>query len=609
LGEVETVGRLLRERRWDEALRTYEDFSRRRDLAWGDPEVQGRLREIWQGEAPEELKNYSRCKEQYTSPGKARMSAFASLIFKIAARCKRRGKAGAGKMSAPAAETRNWWEGMEVKKVVEALFWASQNLGPAEYDQATEMMVSLLSSEVPAKGTSQARQSAEELSPEATPAGGASQSNQPAAKLSPEASTGGVPQPDQSGEKPTPLLVADEAARALCGLGEGVRRWLWDARFEPLEKFGEWPNFVALRDLRAKPRPRPSLWRGPRPAEREEVWKVLDAWGLARNPFGPEWAEGDPALPDLAYHPSWWEGVKQPEPALIVGAPGSGKTATALLLAHDWMNETSSQIFPVYASLSLTVPLTVETAGQKFSRLLGQALLEYLALDPEAFREAELPEQASAARLLMLTLGPKDRLAAAFAQAGLSCAQGIGSVLLEEISDLATVRPEIPDLFALLGRARPAGREATVFLLDPSLEAKPKELAGRLQPLLDLALPLARLGVYLKVFLSPDPARRARWEGKTFRIAWGEEDLEEMLKTRLQRSGRASSLNAEASQKLREKVGDVDQWLVRKARGSPRELVRLGNRLLEAVGRHSEDPRILPGDLAMVEGRSEEEEG
>ncbi|MGC8958884.1 MAG: hypothetical protein ACP5OO_03745 [Chloroflexia bacterium] len=509
LGEVEEVGRLLREHKWLEAFHLYGDFRCRRDRAWGDPEVQDRLREIWRREAPDPLQVYADCLEPCPQPD-----------------------------APPPA----WWEEAGgVQKVLEALFWAGQNLGGKEYDRATEMMVSLL-------------------------------------------------------RHPGAAATAGQALRQLHLQGEPVQRWLWDSRFErPLTSEEEWAT--PLRNLRTKPRPRPALWRSPRPADRAEVQEVFQAWGFTRNPFGPETAEMEGDLPKIGYEPPAWETLRRLEPTLVVGAPGSGKSAAALLLAHRRL-EGAAEPFPVYASLSLPHPADAERVLSGLSRLLAGALVEYLALDPDAFLRAERPERANMAGLLLSLFGPRECLAARFSRAGLSCRAGVGNALLEEMAALA--EPTDPgnwDLLTLLGRARPAGREVTVFLLEPRVEGRPWEFAGRLPPLLDLALPLARLGVYLKVFL-PDAVHPLDWRGHTFRLLWSEEELREMLRRRLRGCGRGEgTLDGLASQETRARVQDVDLWLVRQARGSPRELVRLGNRLLEIVARHLEDACILPDDL------------
>lgn len=519
LGEVETVGQRLREGRWGEALRYYTDFRHRRALAWGDREVQERLRDIWEREAPELLRDYAECLEQ----------------------CPR-----------PDAPPSGWWEEKVggVEKAVEALFWAGQNMSREDYDRATEMMTSLLS-------------------------------------------------------HPEVAVMAGQALlQLLPHQKEAVKRWLWDRRFEkPLESDEEWAK--PLRELRAEPRTRPPLWRSPRPADRDGVQQVLQKWRLKKNPFGPEAAEMEADLPKIGYEPPAWEALKRLEPTLIVGPAGSGKSAAALLRAHGWLKEIADP-FPVYASLSLPNPANTETMLSNLSRLLAGALVEYLALDPDAFLAAERPERAGMAGLLLSLFGPKERLAARFAQAGLSCSEGVGNALLEEMAALAEpLGPGNWDLFPLLGRARPAHREVTVFLLEPQVEGKPRDFAGRLQPLLDLALPLSRQGVYLKIFL-PDTVRPMGWEGNTFHLRWSEDDLLAMLQTRLLTSGlRGGTLNEKASHDTLARVSDVDRWLVERVQGSPRELVRLGNRLLEIVAKHPEEPRIFPADLEQLDSGRE----
>ena len=517
LEEIEKIGQDLQKHHWGEALRSYEEFTRRRGPIWESRDVQGRLRDVWEKGAHEALRYYANCLEQ----------------------CPR-----------PDAPPSGWWENVGgVEKAVEALFWAGQNMSREDYDRATEMMTSLLS-------------------------------------------------------HPEVAVMAGQALlQLLPHQKEAVKRWLWDRRFEkPLESDEEWAR--PLSNLRAEPRTRPPLWRSPRPADRDGVQQVLQKWGLKKNPFGPEAAEMEADLPKIGYEPPAWEALKRLEPTLIVGPAGSGKSAAALLLAHRWLERTTEP-FPVYASFLLPNPANAETMLSNLSRLLAGTLVEYLALDPDAFLEAELPERAGMAGLLLSLFGPKERLAARFAQAGLSCSEGVGNALLEEMAALA--EPLCPgnwDLFPLLGCARPVHREVTVFLLEPQVEGKPREFAGRLQPLLDLALPLSRLGVYLKIFL-PDAVRPLDWKGNTFRLSWSEKNLQEMLEIRLRYGQREETPDASSSSENQKKVQDIGPWLVRQARGSPRELVRLGNRLLEIVAKHPEEPRIFPADLEQLDSGRE----
>ncbi|HIP96810.1 MAG TPA: hypothetical protein EYH32_06295 [Anaerolineae bacterium] len=135
----------------------------------------------------------------------------------------------------------------------------------------------------------------------------------------------------------------------------------------------------------------------------------------------------------------------------------------------------------------------------------------------------------------------------------------------------------------LIGKARPAGLTCTYIFLDlPSVLCRwnLSTVTASLQPLLEIAMPLASRGVYLKAFL-PDRLREGlagAWFEEPISLVWSDNDLLEMLRRRLTGVVKIESLEQICDAEARQLA--PDERLVRAAKGSPRELVRLGNRML-----------------------------
>ncbi len=664
LGEVDRLRQLLRKRRWNEALRTYRDFSGRRGLAWGDPEVQKWLAEVWERDAPAHLREFHDL-ERFEET--------------------RKNDGGNGSAEEGAEETGAGEEGGPAKKVGKQPHVGREQdregMGPAKVEpsKATEAQVTNGRAQAeppPAPVDDQVAGDATELSPSAEPerteeardhpspevpaqeelSENTDQANAieeqppvgeqkaPAAKK-PAVGPGRRPAPpDSETEKSrerwwqqtdrTPreitqtLLWAsqnleeeyDRATEMMVSLltpetitevkpvleQDEARDWLRDSRFEgpleALEKDSEAKKWAgALLEQRSKPRIvriEPLLWSVPRFPDSPAVQELLKTQQATFNPFGPERAEQDPSLPAYGVKPSWWNRVQVPEPTLIWGSAGSGKTATALLLAYDWFK--GNDLFPaIYTAVS---PFLLPYAAlDHLGELLARALVEYLALAPSAFNEAELPQQVAMAQLLLLRLGPRDRLGKHLARAGLSCEQGIGARLLSQIDHLGPAKEDLleyrnADILDLLRLARPGRRWGIVYLLDPAVEQLRNDAAWRLAPLLNLAEGLSRVGVYLKVFLPKDIRLPVRWDGEEVQITWSSEELEEMLQQRLEEAIGPEGLSKIMSRQACEGYSQVSKYLADLAKGSPRRLVQLGNRLLELAAQDKEK-QIQPEHL------------
>ncbi len=442
----------------------------------------------------------------------------------------------------------------------------------------------------------------------------------------------------------------------------------------------------------------PPWWLGFWRAEREQDAPAVAAWcqraGLRFNPFGPEEAELDPLLP--AYWVDTFSQNTQGRRATLVwGAPGSGQTAAAMLLAYRCTYPPSSPYeagaFPVYWNpFDRAAARAARSLEESLIKAAAATLARYLASHPAHFTALQEGRKGRIARLLTFWAGSPERLAQTWRAEGPD-----SGVPNELVRDVVQHCPEpVPDgTMGLLNGAWPQGFDSLYLILDasafptsnlpraegeataelyipqlrrelemlcPTIEdvktlcsdlgigyddlaaserrGKIRELVlackrqerlsdlvrwmreqgsmaspapiEDLQSLLGMVTPLARQGVYLKLFL-PSALQGHLSPGslsnRALSLIWSKEDLKRMLRARLCAAGMGEGdIMALCAPDV---PSGLDDRLVRAAAGSPRRLVRLGNRLLEAQARLDSQSSLCATVVDSIVGPVRCEEG
>ena len=355
-----------------------------------------------------------------------------------------------------------------------------------------------------------------------------------------------------------------------------------------------------LRTLRLQSLRWLKLWPGTPPADPSNLGNWLDAMGLAFNPFRSTEARLDHTLPEYAVD-TVFEDARGARPTWVFGAHGTGKTASAMLLAHYCNdppgNPREPNAFPVYYNPPLDLSGVNASDMQRahleeFTRAAARDLIRFLAVTPNGFLELKSPQQDSLAYLLLVHTGSQDKLAFELRRAAPT-----GRVEDRLLRGLGRFSPNIPlnsDLdvqswLDLLSSAVPAGYTCFYALADvvgrPSDDQSAEAMARQLQPLLDLTVSLAAVQVYLKAFI-PEVLRPHLDEGLTdlVDLSWDKDGLSLMLDARIRRAG-GDSLAALCGPDVPIRPS-LDERLIKAAlkeptvQGPPRRLLRLGNELL-----------------------------
>ncbi len=350
--------------------------------------------------------------------------------------------------------------------------------------------------------------------------------------------------------------------------------------------------------------PHLSVWCDFAPSVDPELVKGVRYLGLSGSPFGPGQAEIDNLLPRCRVAPPWLEDLHQARQTLLVGGVGSGKTATALLMVYDSLQRRDA--FPVYYPAA-----PGDLQMDDLASVLTHTLIHYLAVTPSGFLKQRVAGRAAIAHLLA-RYAPTN-LSLRLHQAGLP-STGDGAEMLKEIEYLTqdnSFEEPLPgdELLALLSEARPRGFQYTIILLDVQEQAGGDDEGASsdkyLESLLELSDKLARIGLFVKAFLTDTFRERLRQQSDRLTVAldWSEDDLSELLENRLKQFG-DDTLAAWCDP--REGELSPDDRLVSAAEGTPGGLIHKGNELLQRIGQTGR--RLRARDLDDVLGPQPDED-
>ncbi|CAG0958050.1 hypothetical protein ANRL3_00684 [Anaerolineae bacterium] len=385
---------------------------------------------------------------------------------------------------------------------------------------------------------------------------------------------------------------------------------------EPLDRLIEDANTAAearqyatqLRNLRQR-RPRwLKLWSKPRPTDPSPLSDWLHTVDLQFNPFGPEHSELDDRLPDYAVfdHVDLIRGLR---PALILGEPGSGRTATAFLLAHECDDPPEapreSGVLPAYCSVPFA-PRSRDAACrylEALARAVARAVLRLLAVRPRGWLDLPTSQQREAMGALLLTCaGSKEVLVSELRRVAPDPAYRRLMPMVEHLQAVCPAdRLGEAGWLDLLAGAIPFGFQHIYALVDVKDSQATDAVIGSFHTLADLAVPLAASGVYLKAFV-PAALRRSAMSLTGFNagfnlisLVWNEQSLIQMLGNRFGRAGGEGLLTVCGP----DVPGDIETQFVRAALlapSPPRQLVRMGNHLLYRHAQFMPDKSMISAD-------------
>lgn len=362
------------------------------------------------------------------------------------------------------------------------------------------------------------------------------------------------------------------------------------------------------------------LWPTPRAMVDPSLAACLDRLDLEFNPFGPLEAEYDAHLATYRVDAPWAL-ARGKTPVVLLGPPGSGKTAASLLLSLDCIHPFAYPREPETLPVRY-VPSLDGLSGRSRRRHLehivvatARTVASYVAHWDEAFLTLPTRDRFAIVHLLCFEARSPEHVAAQLSLLGPE--EGPSERLLAAVRGLyhpARLRnTNEQELLDCLGNARPAGFGCTYLLVDVpgSLPAPDKDtMQQSLSALIDLIAPLAVAGVYAKLFLPDALAGRLGDLGPcpTHCLEWPAESLAEMLEARIRAAGRESGV--ESLMQLcgpdvpggPDGIDDADQRLVKAANGSPRTLVQLGNKLLAKTAQRGTGSKFLAEDLDEVLG-------
>lgn len=326
-----------------------------------------------------------------------------------------------------------------------------------------------------------------------------------------------------------------------------------------------------------------------------EMWRSV--WGLNFNPFGPENAEEDPLLPNYYIEPDFWNSFLAPHPALVLGPYGSGKSALAIYLINYLC-----EVYRSSQGKTLSIPLYVVKPNPdslifSIAETFALRTLELAAHNPFIFLES--PQKTHFYRLWKLFIPD---VKAILAVERLS--ESLLTLFMKEMESLEPIHKAIrlspQRLEDLISPCVPPLEEFEhIYLIVDvkDLTVKSNELINWLETWVAIMPLLLRINFYPKIICSSDTKviPSLGWEWDVFKLKWDKTKLSRMVETRVIKAGIAS-FNALFAPSLR----GID-WaleLAKAAKGSPKQLIHMGNKILLNAEKHL--PYIIADDLVGI---------
>lgn len=338
--------------------------------------------------------------------------------------------------------------------------------------------------------------------------------------------------------------------------------------------------------------------------ERAGEKKGMDIVGMNMNPFGSEKVEEDflfPGAPDFIFKrrilneaenerlPSVFEEMNDTfclaieqsvsESQFFIGAPGSGKTAYALLLAGRsfFFNQ---KTIPIYCKISIRD--SVET----LLRHIIESLLNYYVTNPNEFLKQDVERKSGVAALFSNYLANGSELMFRLNLSGLSSdtmSEEFQRQLMKLVKSARFIKLTYSDSAHLLLQSFPKEYKGIMFLFD--YQDAPVKLPERNKNIIQFMLQLQKGGGVLKVFSTPSAFSIAVIEQlmlPVVEIKWSFDKLKDVLRTRLENSN-AKGVSFLFDPSLRQ----VAQDLVLKSVDTPGDLIRKGNEILSYIGQNN----------------------
>lgn len=331
----------------------------------------------------------------------------------------------------------------------------------------------------------------------------------------------------------------------------------------------------------------------------------LKAEGFSTNPFGPERAEFDKQLPEYRVddHVDMARGT---QPLVVFGHPGSGRSATALMLAYTSeeppVSSGTPPMFPLYYETSLAGDFGESSRAilESITRATSRALLRLLAVRPYTWLDLPPNRREGLGALLLICAGSKEVLLGELRRVASDPEYRRLSRTVEDLRTKPVPNHRVTESgwLDLLAGAIPYTFRYLQVIVDIKTTAPSDAIIRSFRILLELSVSLAKQGIYLKVF-APEALRgiAADLVGiPVMSLEWSEDGLSRMLENRLRRANR-ENLYALCELTV---LADVDKQFVRAALSSqdpPRHLIRMGNHLFGKHARYRPDRQISTDEI------------